>query len=156
MFGAPPQNPHTFFRIEQFKHPHPRYPKTALLTFRVHWYGCLGHRPMTQPISFGHSAVQKPPSSVSKNTFAGLCSTEVLVFGVPPQNPNKFFSALCSSNTPMREVCKNSFAGLWGTVVLLFGASPHNPNKIILALRSSNTPIIGMCVRGAVYVCVGV
>ena len=41
-----------------------------------------------------HGAVQTPPCQVFRNTFAGLWSKIVGVFGAPPQNPNKFFGVV--------------------------------------------------------------
>ena len=45
--GAPPHNLNNIFGIAQFKHHHPRYPKTPLLANRVQKYGCLGRHPRT-------------------------------------------------------------------------------------------------------------
>ena len=37
--------PKQYFGIVQFKHQHPRYPKTPLLAYGVQWYGCLDCHP---------------------------------------------------------------------------------------------------------------
>ena len=78
---------------------------------------------------FWHCAFQTPPFQVPQNTFAGLWSTVVWVFGAPPQNPNNVFwhSAF---QTPLSQVPKNTFAGLWSTMVWVFGPPPQNPNNI--------------------------
>ena len=45
VWGATPEPKHYFLSIVEFKHPHPRYPKTLLLAHGVQRYGCLGRHP---------------------------------------------------------------------------------------------------------------
>ena len=114
------RQPERFFcGIVQFEHPHRRYPKTALLAYRVQRYGRLGRHPSTQTffgsMQFKHYHHRYPKTA--------LLASGVQRYGCLGRHPRTqtIFLALCSSNTPTIGTQKHfcwpmgySEMGVWG------------------------------------------
>ena len=128
MFGAPPQNPKNMFSLVQFKHPHPRYPKTLLLPYGVKWYWCLGRHPRTQTTFLALCNSNTPIPRIQKHLCCPMEYSGIGVWGATPE-PKQYFY-LCAIQTSPSQVSKSTFAALCSTVVLVFGAPPQNPNTI--------------------------
>ena len=126
----------------QFKHPHPRYPKTPLLTSGVQWYGCLERHPGTQTIFFGIVQFNQHHPRYPKTP---LLAYEVQWYGCLERHPRTqtMFFGIVQSNHPQPRDPK--------TPLLAYGVQWHGcferhprTQTNFLASCSSNSTILGI------------
>ena len=128
VFGSPPVNPSNSFGTLHFKHHHPRYAKTPLLTWAgVKWYGCSGRHSNRQTIFFGNVHFKHHDTTYPKTP---LLAYELEGYGVLGRNPGTQATVL-ALYIPKHRVSNNTFAVLWGTMVWVVGVPPQNPTNIV-------------------------
>ena len=141
VFGAPPQNPNNNFSLVQFKHPHPRYPRTPLLPYGVQWYWCLGRHPRTQTILLALCNPNTPIPGIQEDPCCPMEYSGIGVWGATPE-PKQHFEP-CAIQTPHPRYPRTPLLPYGVQWYWCLGRHPRTQTTFV-ALCNSNTPVPGI------------
>ena len=141
-WGATPEAKQYVFGIVQFKHTHPRYPKTPLLAYGVQWYGCQRRHPRTQTIFLALCISNTPILGLQKHLCWPMAYSSMGVWGATPE-PKQYFLTLSISNTPILGIQKHLFWPMVRRGMGVWAATPE-PKQCFVTLSILNTPILGI------------